>query len=228
MTTTASEQPTVRCLPPPAPPAPPARPATGGDQWVARDILRRSPVRRVGTLGPQGTSSEQAAQFLWARLPGGGPERPPQVRLYDSYERAGDALRRGEVSHLVVANAYAAVNEFYMDTRIALAAAFIMETPEYGIARDGDHQVPPFPTVASHPAPVPLVGQLLPQPYRVGEITLMPSTSAAARAVRERGADLALTTAPAADRYGLQFISRTRTIQMVWSVFVPDDAPAPH
>ncbi|AEW95052.1 MULTISPECIES: hypothetical protein [Streptomycetaceae] len=207
----------------------PAVTTQAGPDWLTRDLLTRHPARRIGTLGPKGTSSEEAARYLWARLPEGGPHREPLITLYDSYEAAGEALRTGQVSHVVVANAYSAVNEFYMDTRISLAAAFIMETPEYGIAKLPGSQVPAEPTVASHPAPVPLVAQLLPAPYRPRQVDLVPSTSAAAMAARELRADLALTTAPAAGRHGLEFISRTRTIVMVWSVFVPaDDAVVRH
>jgi prephenate dehydratase len=208
----------------PVPLAAGSRQPTAADPWIELDPLGRCPTRAVGTLGPAGTSSERAAEFLWRRLAGAGPE--PEVVLYDSYEDAGEALRADEVSHVVVANAYSAVNEFYMDALIALAAVFYLETPPYGIARDVDRRVPERPTVASHPAPVSLVGQLLPAPYLPGEISLVLSTSAAARAVREREADLALTTEPAADRYGLEFISRTRTIHMVWSVFVAEPVQA--
>ncbi len=188
--------------------------------WLLRENFREHPARRVGTLGPKGTSSEEAARFLWERLPRGGPDRPAQTSLFGSYEEAGDALRTGAVSHLVVANAYASINEFYMDTRIALVSAFLMETPEYGIARMPGRPVPDEPAVASHPAPVALIKQLMPEAYRPGRIDLVSSTSAAARATHDHSADLALTTAPAADRYGLEFISRTRTILMLWSVFV--------
>lgn len=190
------------------------------EPFIALEVLGRVEATCIGTLGPAGTSSEKAAAFLWPRLPEAHSE--PKIALYDQYEAAADALRKGEVSHFVVANAYNAVNEFYMDTRVALAAVFYMETPLYGIARNVEHLVPERPTVASHPAPVPLVGQLLPAPYEPGEISLMSSTSAAARAACERQVDLALTTEQAAGYYGLEFISRTRTIQMVWSVFVAD------
>lgn len=192
------------------------------EPFIALEALGRIEAACVGTLGPAGTSSEKAASYLWPRLPGADADSEPKLALYDQYEEAANALRKGEVSHFVVANAYNAVNEFYMDTRVALAAVFYMETPLYGIARNIGHCVPERPTVASHPAPVPLVGQLMPAPYEPGEISLMSSTSAAARAACERRVDLALTTEQAADYYGLEFISRTRTIQMVWSVFVAD------
>src|SRR5581483_2666096 len=92
--------------------------------------------------------------------------------------------------------------------------------PHYGVAAVPGQTMPVRPVIASHPAPVPLIDQLLPQVGADREIVLVRSTSAAAQAARDRSVDLALTTAPAVRRYDLEFISRTRTIQMVWSVFV--------
>jgi hypothetical protein len=201
--------------------AAPALPDTAvAADWLIRDPLLQQPVTAVGTLGPEGTSSQDAAGFLWDRLPDRGPHSPLVLRLYDTYEEAGEALVDGRVSHLVVANAYSAVNQFYMDPRVTLAAAFIMETPPYGIASLPGGTLMNGPTVASHPAPVPIVDQLLDASFGRPVISLTTSTSAAARAVREGEADLALTTVPAARRHGLVLISSTRTIQMVWSVFV--------
>ncbi|WP_051766643.1 type 2 periplasmic-binding domain-containing protein [Saccharothrix syringae] len=184
---------------------------------AGRDV----PVRSVGTLGPAGTSSEQAARHVWHTFAGVGA---PDVRLFDTYEEAGDALRSGAVSHVVVASAYANVSDFYMDTRLALAGAFIRDTPMYGIARRRGAAVPPRPRIASHPAPLPLVAQLLPDRFTAHETVKVTSTSAAAIAVRDGEVDLALTTQPSAAAYDLEFISRTRTIRMLWSVFTA--APA--
>jgi hypothetical protein len=180
---------------------------------------RSTPLTAVATLGPAGTSSEQAAHHLWQHLAADGD---PVIQLYDTYEQAGDAIRTGEASHLVVANAYANVSVFYMDTRLALSCAFIQDTPPYGIARRRGGSVPSNPRIASHPAPIPLVEQLLPAHFTGREIVRMTSTSASAAAVREGVVDLALTTQPATDRYDLEFISRTRTIRMLWSVFVTE------
>jgi|GEM_PF-5268656 len=85
------------------------------------------------------------------------------------------------------------------------------------LAREGLSAVP---TIASHPSPKPLVAQLLPSGYRVGEIVSMDSTRSAAKAVAEGAFELALTTEPAAALYGLEFISRKRPIRMVWSDFM--------
>ncbi|USX56278.1 hypothetical protein [Lentzea sp. HUAS12] len=174
----------------------------------------------VGTLGPAGTSSEVAASLLGSRL-AELEGTASSVSLYDTYEKAGAALRAHEVTHLVVANAYKAIHEFYMDPDFELAGVFVMDTPLYGIARRADTSpLPAAPTIASHPSPVPLIAQLMPAGCAVDGVVHVNSTSAAARAASEGAVDLALTTVPAAALHGLRFISRTRPIRMVWSVFV--------
>ncbi|GAB2950920.1 MULTISPECIES: hypothetical protein [Streptomyces] len=191
--------------------------------WLGLEAATVRPATPViGTLGPAGTSSEEAATHLRAVLdPDGDPtEAAADVRLYDSYEEAGEALTAGEVGRLVVANAYAGVNAFYMNPALELAGAFVFDTPRYGIARARGRWVPPRPRVATHPAPAALVAELLPTPYTAKELVLMTSTSTAARAARDLDTDVALTTEPAAALHELEFISRTRPIRMLWSVFV--------
>lgn len=187
----------------------------------------RGGTSAVGTLGPHGTSSELAAALLARRLAEPGGEAAP-VRLFDTYEEAGAALGDSRVTHVVVANAYRAVHHFYMDPQLALTDVFVMDTPLYGIAaRSGGGPVPVAPTIASHPSPEPLIRQLLPDAHTSHKVIHADSTSAAARAAAEGTADLALTTAPAAALHGLSFISRTRPIRMVWSVFTRSAAAAP-
>jgi prephenate dehydratase len=180
-------------------------------------------VREVATLGPTGTSSEQAAHYLWADR---AAEMPPRIRLYDTYEGAGAALREGTASHLVVANAYSAVNSFYMDPGLSFAGAFLFDTPHYGIAVSPGHRIPAQAVISTHPAPAPLVAELLPGAYSVAEMRFANSTSVAAANASERRTDLALTTARAAEAHALEFISRTRPIRMLWSVFTLRTQPA--
>ncbi|MFE4060311.1 hypothetical protein ACFXP3_29175 [Streptomyces sp. NPDC059096] len=183
--------------------------------WIdVRPAPAGSPA--IGTLGPEGTSSEQAARLLRTRLPDG-----PSIVLRATYEQSVQDLRSGTVSHVVVANAYRDIHHFYMADDIALAGVFVMDTPLYGIARRADGGVlSDRPSVVTHPSPRPLVDQLLPPGYRLRDVATADSTSQAALAVAERRYDLALTTEPAAARHGLRFISRLRPIRMVWSVFV--------
>ena len=130
------------------------------------------------------------------------------------------ATLSGTVSHALVASAYPKVNAFYMAKELRLAGAFVLDTPVYGLAARPGSQLPHRCRVITHPAPEPLIWQLLPRVLEVEEVVFATSTSAAAEAVRKKQVDIALTNRNAALRHGLQFISSTRPIRMLWSIFV--------
>ncbi|HEX4791043.1 MAG TPA: hypothetical protein VH372_21460 [Actinospica sp.] len=174
---------------------------------------------RIATLGPRGTSSEAAATELATTLAFRGHETV-RVLLSDSYEEAAAEVLEDRANLMLVANAYAGVSEFYMNPRFQLAAVFVKDTPNYGLAslkplEDGEGPM----VVASHPAPIPLIDELLPDGLAVAEVVTELSTSAAAEAAASGRVDAALTTLPAATLHGLTFFSRTRPIRMLWSVF---------
>lgn len=186
--------------------------------WLAPSFAAHGGNPGVATLGPPGTSSEVAAGIVWQSLEG-DVSNVRNIELHRTYEDAAEALLKQDVDYLVVANAYSGISEFYMDTRLALAGAFVMDTPNYGIAGLPGGSVPDRPVVATHPAPRALVDELLPVHFTDREILQVTSTSMAAQAVRDGVTDLALTTVPAAEAHGLEFISRKRVIRMLWSVF---------
>src|ERR1700678_1741015 len=187
--------------------------------WLDASPAVNIPIRMISTLGPQGTSSENAARHLWETR---GPKQDPSVQLYDTYEEAGQAVKTGIASHLVVANAYSRVNLFYMDPELSLTSAFLCDTPPYGLAAPSPEKVPHSVRVPTPPAATPLINELLPAWYALADVTNADSTSAAALKAERSEIDLALTTRPAAALHRLQFISRTRTIRMLWSVFTLD------
>ncbi|MFR9725982.1 hypothetical protein ACL02R_21825 [Streptomyces sp. MS19] len=170
----------------------------------------------VATLGPSGTSSEAAGSHLTRHI-----DRTPgsPVALFGTYEDARDAVLAGAADRLLVANAYREIDSFYMDLRLGLAQAFVFDTPHYGLAVRTSAPVPLKCTVVTHPAPRDLIAQLMPPGYGVAGIAFATSTSEAARHAADGGAEIALTTAPAAALHDLRFISATRPIRMLWSVF---------
>lgn len=188
--------------------------------WAWLDTVPKPATPVIGTLGPTGTSSEQAAALVGAEL-ARSRAGTATTALYATYEDAATALAAGEVALVVVANAYKAVHHLYMDLRFAVAGTFIMDTPLYGIARRRGGRPPSRPVIATHPSPVALIKQLLPAEFRAPTVVETNSTSAAAASVLAGEADLALTTKPAAHLHDLEFISPTRTIRMVWTIFAP-------
>ncbi|CAM3669457.1 prephenate dehydratase [Vibrio aerogenes CECT 7868] len=171
----------------------------------------------VYTLGPPGTSSEFASQYFCNRMNQNYQQRRHRINLMPTYEAARDQVKN-QHGVMVVANAYASINDFYMDPNLELLATFVFDTPLYGLAVK--QEVPDRELrVASHPAPIPLIEELIPDGLQVSEIIRMTSTSAAAKAVVNNEVDMALTTEIAAGLHKLRFISRIRPIHMLWSVF---------
>lgn len=175
---------------------------------------------KIHTLGPTGTSSEAAAGFFTQWFDQRYPGSHIELSLSDSYEHARATMDEHRPGVLIVANAYPQVNNFYMDPRLSLAATFVFDTPLYGLASKEPLTTRKL-TVATHPAPLMLVEELLPEGLEVGSVILALSTSAAAAAAAQGEVDVALTTEVAAAIYGLNFISKTRPIRMLWSVFAP-------
>jgi Prephenate dehydratase len=67
-------------------------------------------IHKVGTLGPQGTSSEQAAiHFVQKTLRGKGT-----IVLKDTFEEVFTDLTEGTVDYAIVPVAYPGINQFYM------------------------------------------------------------------------------------------------------------------
>jgi len=192
-----------------------------GSEWIDIRRLDAAAVNnhlRVATLGPQLTSSEIAARYLIALLEEKYGLRG-EVTIYTSFDDASEAVMDCSASAILVANAYSGINNYYMDARLALGAVFIHPTPPYGLA--GLPQVEPSQPwrIAVHPACLPLLNEMVPKTQCFEQI-FASSTSAAAQMVLDKEAHLALTNAEAARKLGLHFISHTRPIQMLWSLFV--------
>ncbi|MHB0774485.1 bacilysin biosynthesis protein BacA [Halomonas sp. WWR20] len=172
----------------------------------------------IHTLGPSGTSSEAAAGFFAEWFEQRYPGSRVQLKLSDSYEHARSSMEEDTPAGLLVANAYPEIHNFYMAPQLSLVATFVFDTPLYGLVSKGPLTTSKL-TVATHPAPRLLIEELLPQWLEVDSVTLTLSTSAAAAAVARGEVDVALTTEVAANIHGLHFISNTRPIRMLWSVF---------
>ncbi|MEE3644781.1 MULTISPECIES: bacilysin biosynthesis protein BacA [unclassified Brenneria] len=172
----------------------------------------------IHTLGPNGTSSEAAAGFFTEWFEQRYPGSRVRLNLSDSYEHARSSMETDTPAVLIVANAYPEIHNFYMEPQLSLVATFVFDTPLYGLVSKGPLTTSK-PTVATHPAPRLLIEELLPQGLEIGSVVLALSTSAAAAAAAKGEVDMALTTEVAANIHGLHFISNTRPIRMLWSVF---------
>ena len=175
-------------------------------------------IREIATLGPTGTSSELAAASLAERLRTVGVK----TSLFDEYEAAADHVLATTGAVLVVANAYHAINNFYISRVLEPIAAFFCDTPAYVIATADEARMSETIDelrIASHSAPSHLIGDVIPgRSIRLIEVS---STSAAAKLAASGTVDACLTTATAAKLNGLSVLSTAfDSIPMLWSVFM--------
>ncbi len=176
----------------------------------------------VGTLGPSGSSSEAATQFLLGSF---FEQYEANVTLYDSFEMCLDTLGTGDIDAAVVPHAYPKINLFYMNPNLELTYMFRMDTPMYGLAARHDYvfheEALTNEIVLSHPAPVSLMDFYCAPKIKEKPIQykLISSTSKAAQLVAEGHYNLALTNWNAIQTYNLTFVMTFEPIRMSWSMF---------
>jgi prephenate decarboxylase len=172
---------------------------------------------RLGTLGPEGTSSEYIAQSVSDCI---GGNQGFKIDLSDTFEQCLDALTDDRLDLVLVPHAYSNINIFYMHPGLTPALVFRGSTPEYGLAtRSGfafEEELLYSDTVVSHPAPIPLLRYYFDRPISVA---LAASTSQAASEVASGRHNIALTNEQAARQYDLKFVYRFSRIPMTWTVF---------
>lgn len=190
--------------------------------FAFEEYLKRFPQLEIATLGPEGTSSEAAVKYFVSSFE---DKKDSMYSLYATYEQAFEALLQGKSNLLVVANAYERIDKFYMAPDAQFVLSFIFTTPPYGVAKLPIHELPRKwkVRIATHHAPSSLIPWFLAGQGLEYDIALVTSTSEAALCVQRGDADLCVTNALSAERCGLIFISPTRSISMLWSVFGAKD-----
>ncbi|WP_156481712.1 LysR family transcriptional regulator [Anabaena sp. 4-3] len=174
----------------------------------------------IGTLGPSGTSSDYASSYIVKQLE--AENLTGEIQLFDSFPDVKTALLQNQIDLAVVPHAYDSINEFYMEPSFDLGFIFIYPTPVYGLAKKKNTDVTfKGARIVTHPAPLPLLSQLLPESEDQSEIQvdLSTSTSDAAIQVQKGLATLAITNKNAVEAYDLEFISTYGKIPMSWSIF---------
>ncbi|MGW6205958.1 hypothetical protein ACWF9B_20235 [Streptomyces sp. NPDC055089] len=192
---------------------------------IPHSPLLRPGTLRVGTLGPDGTTSMVALSRLAYRLAHlGGPVVEPVP--YDSFEELLAAVgSRGGPAYALVPGAAECATRFFWSPRLRLDATFSSPTPEYGIAsgpsglREGILRLA---TLHETRRLVELLDGA--EGGRGGyDIAWVPaeSTIHAAQLVAEGRADAAVTNEPGRVAHRLEFQVSRPGVPMVWMVFGP-------
>lgn len=180
-------------------------------------LLSKIEQPKIATLGPEGTSSETAADYLCLSF----DIKDRQICLFSTYEEAFASIVNKENDLFLVANAYDKVNTFYMSPLSQLEFSFVFSTPPYGLAKKPGTYLPTDRKirVATHPAPACLTPYFLEGRNTEVDLFMVRSTSEAAQKAHDLESDLCITNAVAASKYGLDIISPTYVIEMLWSIF---------
>lgn len=178
----------------------------------------------LATLGPAGTSSEYAAGAFYARNGCSGP-----LLLTATYEQAAEAVVARQAEFLLVANAYREINRFYINDLLVAVDAYPLRTPGYAVAvlpNSLHHSCQGPRRIASHPAPAHILHSVFGEVDCGLQIISADSTSAAAELVSQGSVPACLTTDVARRRNRLAFVTRPKTIRMLWTAFSRIDHPA--
>ncbi|MEA5536961.1 LysR family transcriptional regulator [Crocosphaera sp. XPORK-15E] len=174
----------------------------------------------LGTLGPSGSSSDYVADYVTNQFK--TQNLRILAKLFENFFQVKEALFNKQIDWALVPHAYNQINEFYMESDFDLSFIFIYPTPVYGLAKKKDKNVTlKGATIISHPAPLPLLSKLLPEPLTINDVKveLCSSTSFAAIQVKQELADFAITNENAALANNLEFIAIYGNIKMSWSIF---------
>lgn len=167
----------------------------------------------IGTLGPKGTNSEQAARHYLKQL---GIEGG--IELFDTFEEAMDALVRGEIDATIACVVYPQLNDLTFNARYfgrsSMQDIFLYPTDEMLLVkRMGVEKVK---RVCAHPA----IGQLAGPDYEI--VSANPQSNAVAAKACLRGeTEGAITTKTCyeASPDAFEIIESFGRIPMGWSVY---------
>ena len=169
----------------------------------------------LGTLGPAGTSSHLAAEFLAA-------EYQLSVVLFPSFGQIRPALLSGAVDAALVPSAYSGLTRFHWDRELRLLGFFTRPTPDYGIACRTDGFAPDGPLrVAAMWEVRPIYQELMTAELRPREVVWVDagSTQEGAEILAAGGSDLAVTNDPGVLTNGLRWVASRHGAEIVWTLF---------
>ncbi|WP_328397949.1 hypothetical protein OHS70_15870 [Streptomyces sp. NBC_00390] len=181
------------------------------DRWTEQ------PGVLLGTLGPAGTSSHLAAEFLAGRY-------GLTIELFPTFDDVLSALIAEKVEFALVPSAYRGLTRFHWHQDLRLQAFFPQATPQYGIAARKQGELPagtgPV-TVAAMWEVRWIYAEIVPPALREREVRWADaaSTQHAAEILADGGADLALTNAPGIDRHGLRWVADRPGAEIIWTLF---------
>lgn len=179
----------------------------------------------IVTMGPYGTTSSVAANYLQNYLYNNSNVRSVEIMLFDTFETALEKLKKCGADMIILPNAYDKMTRFYWDTNMMLLKSFVIHTPFYGIAAMDKNALIGKESlkVSSCRAVMHILDDLIADtefrgiPYEIVEAY---STKKSLMLLENGEVDLALTNDTSLCDSKAEFISSRMHTEVLWSVFV--------
>ncbi|MET8122544.1 prephenate dehydratase [Micromonospora sp. NPDC005189] len=184
-------------------------------------VLRERDSLALSTLGPAGTSSDDAARHLTERLTGAG-HAELRMELHPTFDAVLDSVVGGASAVALVPSAYRDATAFHWHPKLRLLFYFAHSTPTYGLAaRQGEAPERTPLRISTMSEVSVLYPELCPPALRGRAVDWVParSTMDAARTLARGDADLALTNDHGRDAHDLYWLSHRPGAQIVWLLF---------
>ncbi len=181
---------------------------------------------RIGTLGPNGTSSEQALKYLIANIENCNHKIEFKKYLMNNFTSVYESLDNGLINYALIPTAYERITDFFWNNNFINNLNFIFPTPEYGMVCKNSYK--PISNrkikVACCPAVENIIGYLSEGELQEEQIERVKtnSTTEAVICLINNDVDLAVTNKTSFELYAdreIKFISKTYNTTIVWALF---------
>lgn len=178
----------------------------------------------LGTMGPESTSSVQAAKYFCKGI---GGDIQYEFKLYSDFMQVLNGIKGEEtIDFVLVPSAYERITDFFWDAKLENCMSFIFPTPKYGLVCLKNKRIDfsNYISIATCPAVEHIMGELsdgIIDEDKVKKI-ITPSTTTALEKVINGYADLAITNETSFDYYkdkGIKFIFKQYNAEIVWCLF---------
>ena len=183
-------------------------------------ILQSRLLVKLCTLGPEGTTSSEAAIFF-KRYINKILNIDFELVFMNNFEDVHKSLLNEKVDLILIPNPYENITKIYWDENTECVYSFFLDTPEYGLVQSNKIKDDEKLIIASGPAVDSFINKLLPynsikQEYEVYSVN---STYEAAKAVSENKVHYGVTNSISASIYNLPFVGQTLQAKVLWTIF---------
>lgn len=181
----------------------------------------------ITTLGPEGTSSEQAAKYLIDQFKQINSDCIFRINLINNFIDIFYYLENTKEGYVLIPNAYENINDFYWNPNFANVLNFLFATPKYGLIKKVNNSCLEKRKlkIASCPAVQGIYKYLMEELLQKKKIEILKtnSTVETIKYIIEEKADIGITneSAFASHAYAneIEFISKKYNATIVWSLF---------